>query len=250
MVEASQQLQQTGQSTILDAMAARFDMTPYELQNKLAEVSELDNLEPIEPPKTYQDLVNSFTASEKHDFTSDLTRMEAKMRVLTPRMQQTFPVRSTIQTRTFGDRSLSSFAPQVSSIVMEDDSGEPGMDIFFEDKQFPAVLPGVVKDIGTQGNDQGGYGNYVVIESIDPSTNEKVDVLYSHLENPSQLEIGSSVIPGMIIGQQGGTGSVRSADGTIASIDFLEPAPTGSTSMVPYKHFKQLREQIATQLSQ
>ena len=133
---------------------------------------------------------------------------------------------------------------------MEADDGQPGMDIFFEDKQFPAVLPGVVKEIGWQGDDQAGYGNYVVIESTDPATGQKVDVLYSHLEMPTHLAEGSSVMPGMIIGKQGGTGSVRSSDGTVASIDFLAPAAKGSKSMVPYRYFKELRERIATQLSQ
>ena len=147
-------------------------------------------------------------------------------------------------------KPLSSYAPQVSSIVMETDDGQPGMDIFFEDKKFPAVLPGVVKESGWQGDDQAGYGNYVVIESTDPSTGQKGDVLYSLLEMPTHLPEGSSVMPGMIIGKQGGTGSVRSADGTVASIDFLKPAPKGSTSMVPYRYFKELRERIATQLSQ
>lgn len=147
-------------------------------------------------------------------------------------------------------KPLSSYAPQVSSIVMEADDGQPGMDIFFEDKKFPAVLPGVVKEIGWQGNAQAGYGNFVVIESTDPATGQKVDVLYAHLEMPTHLTEGSAVMPGMIIGKQGGTGSVRSADGTIASIDFLAPAPKGSKSMVPYRYFRELREQIATQFSQ
>ena len=147
-----------------------------------------------------------------------------------------------------GDRQLSNFAPQVSSVVMEDDDGQPGMDIFFEDKKFPAVLGGVVKDIGYQGNQEAGYGNFVVIESVDPATNQKVDVLYSHLEMPTHFKVGTTVLPGMIIGNQGGTGSVRSVDGTIASIDFLAPAPAGSNSMVPYSNFRQLREQIARQL--
>ena len=147
-------------------------------------------------------------------------------------------------------KPLASFAPQVSSIVMESDTGQPGMDIFFEDKKFPAVLPGVVKEINWQGNSSAGYGNYVVIESTDPATGEKVDVLYAHLAMPTHLKEGSSVVPGMVIGTQGGTGSVRSADGTIASIDFLAPAPKGSNSMVPYRYYKQLREQIAQQLRQ
>jgi len=146
-------------------------------------------------------------------------------------------------------KPLASFAPQVSSIVMESDTGQPGMDIFFEDKKFPAMLPGFVKEIGWQGNSNAGYGNYVVIESTDPATGEKVDVLYAHLAMPTHLKEGSSVAPGMVIGTQGGTGSVRSADGTIASIDFLAPAPKGSKSMVPYRYYKQLRKQIAQQLS-
>jgi hypothetical protein len=56
------------------------------------------------------------------------------------------------------------------------------------------------------------------------------------------------VVPGQIIGRQGGTGNVRSADGTIASIDFLAPAPAGSTSMTPYRNFDRLRRRIAAQL--
>lgn len=143
---------------------------------------------------------------------------------------------------------LTNFAPQVSSIVMEREDGQPGMDIFFEDKQFPAVLPGVVKEIGSQGNQSAGYGNYIIIESIDPNTGQKVDVLYAHLAQPSNLLEGSEIAPGMIIGTQGGTGSVRSADGTIASIDFLAPAPKGSKSMTPYENFRQLRTSIAQQL--
>ena len=111
------------------------------------------------------------------------------------------------------------------------------------------MLPGVVKEIGWQGNSNAGYGNYVVIESTDPATGEKVDVLYAHLAMPTHLKEGSSVVPGMVIGTQGGTGSVRSADGTIASIDFLAPAPKGSNSMAPYRYYKQLREQIAQHFS-
>jgi len=143
---------------------------------------------------------------------------------------------------------LTKFAPQVSSIVMERDDGQPGMDIFFEDKQFPAVLGGVVKEVGYQGNQSAGYGNYIVIESVDPATGEKVDVLYAHLASPSNLTEGSQVQPGSIIGTQGGTGSVRSYDGTIASIDFLAPAPKGSKSMTPYANYRQLRQSIAAQL--
>jgi hypothetical protein len=142
---------------------------------------------------------------------------------------------------------LKSYSSQVSSITM--DTNQPGMDIFFEDHNFPSVLPGRVKDIGAQYNNDGsGYGNYLVIESQDPQTGEMVDVLYSHLpEAPSQY-IGQNINAGELIGKQGGTGSVQSYDGTIASVDFLAPAPAGSGSMTPYSNYKQLRQTIASQL--
>ena len=53
---------------------------------------------------------------------------------------------------------------------------------------------------------------------------------------------------GQLVGTQGGTGNVRSADGTIASIDFLTPAPRGSGSMKPYRNYDKLRRRIAREL--
>jgi hypothetical protein len=142
---------------------------------------------------------------------------------------------------------LDTYRSQVSSITY--DSGQPGIDIFFEDHKFPAVLPGTVKDMGYQVNGDGsGYGHYLVIESIDPATGQPVDVLYGHLpERPSQ-SIGQDISGGEVIGMQGGTGSVQSYDGTIASIDFLAPAPAGSGSMTPYSNYQQLRSTVANQL--
>ena len=143
-------------------------------------------------------------------------------------------------------QALRNFAPQVSSVTF--DTGQPGIDVFFEDHNFPTVLPGKVKDIGYQVNANGsGYGHYLVIESIDPDTGEPVDVLYGHLPSKPTQSIGQSIGLGEIIGKQGGTGSVQSYDGTIASIDFLDPAPRGSGSMTPYKNYDSLRKRIASQ---
>ena len=109
-------------------------------------------------------------------------------------------------------RALPSFSSQVSSVTM--DTNQPGMDVFFEDKQFPAVLPGKVKEVSSQYNADGsGYGNFIVVESIDPTTGQSVDVLYSHLESPAKYKAGQSINTGQIIGKQGGTGSVQSDDG-------------------------------------
>ena len=93
----------------------------------------------------------------------------------------------------------------------------------------------------------GNYGNMLVVESTDPETGEKVDVVYSHLESIGVRE-GDRVGPGTIIGRQGGTGRVRSVDGTIASIDFLAPAPRGSNSMTPYRQWQRLANRIKRQI--
>jgi hypothetical protein len=145
---------------------------------------------------------------------------------------------------------LSSIGSQVSSIVKETPSSgsfQPGFDLFFEDKKFKALLPGRVKEIGRDG----GYGNFVVIESRDPKTGEMVDVLYSHIADGSiNVREGDAVNPGQQFAQQGGTGRVRSADGTIASVDFLAPAPKGSGSMTPYKRWSQLVDELSAGLRQ
>jgi hypothetical protein len=134
----------------------------------------------------------------------------------------------------------------ITSIVKERGGGQPGVDLYFEDKRFPALLDGRVKDIGRQGNQSGGYGNYIVVESIDPKTGQTVDVLYAHLADGSiKVKEGDMVGTGQQIGTQGGTGSVRSVDGTIASVDFLAPAPKGSKSMTPYARWSQLVDELS-----
>ena len=131
-----------------------------------------------------------------------------------------------------------------SSVNFESSSGQPGVDLYFESKRFPAVLGGVVKDVSRES----GYGNYVVVESVDPLTGQKVDVLYGHLADGVSLQPGQRVNAGQVIGTQGGTGNVRSADGTIASIDFFAPRPSGSRDMTPYSGFDRLRRHVVNQL--
>lgn len=127
------------------------------------------------------------------------------------------------------------------------DRNQPGLDFWFPDKRFPAVLGGRVKEVGSQLNGDGsGYGNYIVVESRDPLNGQPVDVIYAHLDRIDVRE-GQMLDAGAILGKQGGTGSVSSVDGTIASVDFLAPAPKGSKSMVPYRNFERLRSLIAQQ---
>lgn len=132
-----------------------------------------------------------------------------------------------------------------ASVVYERPGGQPGVDYWFPSKQFPAVLAGRVKDVSREPR----YGNYVVIESIDPRNGRKVDVLYGHLPNNGIfVKEGQSVSPGQVIGRQGGTGNVESSDGTIASVDFLAPRPAGSRDMTPYSGFDGLRRYVTASL--
>lgn len=131
------------------------------------------------------------------------------------------------------------------SVVYETASGQPGVDVWFASKKFPAAFDGVVKDVAREK----GYGNYVVIESIDPTTGKPVDILKSHLADGGvYVRPGQQVKAGDIIGMQGGTGNVRSSDGTIASIDFLAPKEPGSRSMEPYSNFDALRRLFVRRL--
>ena len=142
--------------------------------------------------------------------------------------------------------------PFKRSVSTSFDQGQPGIDLYFEDKQFRSLLPGRVKDVGYQGSGRGasgkGYGNFAVVESIDPATGEKVDVLYAHLDEVKVAK-GQQVGEGYSIGKQGGTGRVLSQDGTIASVDFLAPAPAGSGSMTPYRNYDSLRRRLAKRWS-
>jgi hypothetical protein len=130
------------------------------------------------------------------------------------------------------------------SVVYETRGGQPGVDLYFPSKRFPAVLGGVVKDVSREP----GYGNYVVIESVDPTSGQKVDVLYGHLADGVSLRPGQRIEAGQLVGKQGGTGNVRSADGTIASIDFFAPRPAGSRDMTPYSGFDRLRRHVVSTL--
>jgi murein DD-endopeptidase MepM/ murein hydrolase activator NlpD len=143
--------------------------------------------------------------------------------------------------------SLSQMGRQVSSFRKETPGAnfQPGIDVYFEDKQFRSPLGGVVKDISYDP----GYGNYVVVEATDPRTGEKVDVLMSHIENGGvKVNVGDRVGQGQVVARQGGAGRVRSADGTIASIDFLAPAPRGSRSMAPYRDWSGLADYIRKEM--
>jgi murein DD-endopeptidase MepM/ murein hydrolase activator NlpD len=210
----------------LRRQAAQYDMEYNEAELGQGANNYLENKKVS--PRIANALANPRTSPEqRRQLERELARLKA---------QQQLPLQPI--------RQLESFKAQVSSVTYEDyvpgKRGQPGLDISFKDKQVPVVMDGRVKDISYEP----GYGNYVVIESTDPETGEQVDVLYAHLASRSPLTIGQQVSAGQLVGIQGGTGNVQSADGTIASIDFLAPAPRGSGSMKPYRNFDRLRRRI------
>ena len=185
-------------------------------------------------------------AGYTEDGNGTVARSPQTLRALERHRQQALNRLGMSQTTGGSGGSLSGHRQFASSITY--DTGQPGIDIYFEHKKVPAVLSGRVKDIGFQGGPGQGYGHYLVIESTDPTTGRQVDVLYGHLPSRPTLAIGAPIRAGQVIGRQGGSGRVKSVDGTITSIDFLAPRPRGSTSMTPYSGYDRLRRRVAQQL--
>jgi murein DD-endopeptidase MepM/ murein hydrolase activator NlpD len=114
-----------------------------------------------------------------------------------------------------------------------------GVDVYFNDKQFPAIAPGKVTDIGRQPDGKTSYGIYVITEHKDPKTGQTFQLINAHLD-AVHVKVGDPVQVGTILGRQGSTGSTSA--GGIASIDPLEPAPRGSKQTIPYRRPEVLKE--------
>jgi murein DD-endopeptidase MepM/ murein hydrolase activator NlpD len=114
-----------------------------------------------------------------------------------------------------------------------------GVDVYFNDKQFPAIAPGKVIDIGHQPGNKNSYGIYVITEHKDPKTGQTFQLINAHLD-AVHVKIGDPIQVGTILGRQGSTGSTSA--GGIASIDPLEPAPRGSKQTIPYRRPEVLKE--------
>lgn len=109
------------------------------------------------------------------------------------------------------------------------DNYQPGgVDVYYEDKQFPALLPGKVIE---KGNEPGGYGLWVVTEHVDPKTGQTFQLINAHFD-AIYVEEGQTVNVGTILGRQGTSGTTSKYG--IASIDPIMPAPKGSRAQVPY----------------
>ena len=248
IIEATEVYQRTGSTAFFEELGRQIKFeeakAPWEVQAWFAE--EVEGLEPIEPPATWEAVKEDVTREQRRILFGNESATQEKVKTLREIARDRLPVRPAYQVAE--SRPISAFANQARGQVTFD-TGQPGIDVFFEDKKFPAVLPGIVKEVSSQYNADGsGYGNFIVIESVDPETGEPVDVLYGHLADTAQFKQGDSISEGQIIGEQGGTGSVQSVDGTIASIDFLAPAAPGSGSMKPYANYDSLRRRIAREL--
>jgi hypothetical protein len=115
-----------------------------------------------------------------------------------------------------------------------------GVDIYFEDKQFPALLPGKVIEIGEE---KGGYGLWVVTEHVDPKTGQTFQLINAHFD-AIHVKEGQTVNVGTILGRQGTSGTTSKYG--IASIDPIMPVPRGSRAQVPYIRPGVLKELLGT----
>ena len=105
-----------------------------------------------------------------------------------------------------------------------DESGEPGFDVTWKGDNNIAILPGRVKEVGQLYG--ANYGNVVVVESVDPVTGKKVDVLYAHFPTGGiSVRPGQQVGTGQALGRMGkpGESGIGNITGQHASIDFYQP---------------------------
>jgi murein DD-endopeptidase MepM/ murein hydrolase activator NlpD len=121
------------------------------------------------------------------------------------------------------------------------DSYQPGgVDIYFRDKQFPALAAGKVIETGNQ---PGGYGLWVVTEHVDPKTGQTFQLINAHMD-AIHVKEGQTINVGTVLGRQGSTGTTSA--GGIASIDPIMPAPRGSRTQTPYARPAVLKELLGT----
>lgn len=128
-----------------------------------------------------------------------------------------------------GGQSIQFSGIQITSGV--DASGEPGFDYVVSNgdrgAQFGSLTSGQVIETITNQNwetnlesnpgGQRGYGNRVIVRSVDQVTGEFVDLLYAHLDNVA-VQVGQQVGVGTVLGTQGRTGSTTGAH---VSVDFF-----------------------------
>ena len=130
------------------------------------------------------------------------------------------------------------------------DRGQPGADFTPKNGMNRAVFPGKVVQIGHDydankiggDNEQGsGYGNFLVIRSVDPENNQPFDGLYAHFPDGAMLVgEGDDVVWGQNLGRMGIKGvdpreRIGSTTAPHTSLDFLMPDKN-----TPYTHYKRL----------
>ena len=116
-----------------------------------------------------------------------------------------------------------------------DRSGEPGVDFSFKDyKNNYNLFPGYVLETGLLYGK--GYGNVVVVRSIDPSNGKEFDALYSHFPDGGiAVKTGQQVAAGDLLGSVGFVSvdtpgvpqlqpnNAGNMSGWHTSVDFFEP---------------------------
>lgn len=137
------------------------------------------------------------------------------------------------------------------------DPGQAGIDFTLKGTQNRAILAGQVVEIGHQydpnstGGDNrkgAGYGNYLVVRSINPVDGSQVDMLYAHFpDNEIKVKEGDQVSVGQDLGRMATQQefadpktrpSVGSGTGSHTSLDFFKPgshqAHTGARALGDY----------------
>ena len=100
LTEASNKLQETGSSEVLAVIAQNTGLTTYQVQHKIAALS--DQIDPIPMDPNWEQIQNQWSPSQRYTFTSGRVANEQRLRAIqqeTNRIQNTnsFPVRPVFQ---------------------------------------------------------------------------------------------------------------------------------------------------------
>ena len=157
-----------------------------------------------------------------------------------------------------GNQKIPSPVPGAGSTTVQfhggqgvDASGEPGLDFSFGDYMSNyAVFSGKVVEVGPLYG--AGYGNVVVVRSVDPHNGKEFDALYAHFPNGGiSVKEGQEISAGTRLGAVGwdeaagqplpGAGSMT---GPHTSLDFFEPNTKKGQISGPYSNAAALTNYI------
>ena len=99
IIEASEQLQSTGQSAFFEQLGRKIwpaePKAPWEVQAWFAPA--IEGMEPVEPPETFEAIKERLTSADRRSLFGDTSALQEQIRILRKQTENQIPVRSSFQ---------------------------------------------------------------------------------------------------------------------------------------------------------